>query len=155
MPFSDMIFDSDVPAQDFVAPAVVIARNPENRHAALAKIGKRCKGAEAAAWNHRLPLEPEVEEIAVDQQGTSPALQTAEKPDERPLDIDRCDTEVRVGDDVAGSWQHPRMLVAVRIHNKREDGRPSLAYLIPSCRTTKLRSRERCSSGSDTRKPTR
>src|SRR5688572_10514427 len=66
-PFADMIFHSDVTTQDLVAPAVVITCNPENRHAALAKIGKGGKCAEAAAWNHRLPLEPEVEKIAIDE----------------------------------------------------------------------------------------
>jgi len=74
-----VIVDADVATEDVVAPAVVISRDPQDRHAAFREIGQGCQRAKAVSRNDRLPFEPEVKKIAIDDQRTSPSLEPAEK----------------------------------------------------------------------------
>ena len=110
-PGAYMIFDSDVLPQNLIAPAVVIAGDPENGEASVSKIGECRKGAEAAARNHRFPFEPEIEQIAVDDQRSRSGCQSPQETYERALRLWRRDAKVRIGDDVTRRGQHWRIVV--------------------------------------------
>ena len=106
LPRSDTVFDSHILAQDLSAPAIVIASDPEDVDAAITQLGEGGEGAKAATGYDRFPLEPEVEQITVDDQRLRLALQTAEKRDKGSLDLWTGDADVRVRDDIAGRVEH-------------------------------------------------
>lgn len=110
-PRPDVILDSDIRPQNLTAPAIVITGYIENGHAAFAEIRQRGQGAEAAPWNDRFPFEPEVEEIAIDDKRPGLALEFSQERNERLLDIDWCDSEMRIRYHVAWGVQHPRIVV--------------------------------------------
>ena len=105
-PRTDAVFDADVLAKDLATPAIVVARNPENLHAAVAELGECGEGAKAATGNDRLPLEPEVEQIPIDDQRLRFALETAKERNEGSLDLWTGDADVRVRNDIAGRVEH-------------------------------------------------
>ena len=106
-----MILDANIVAKDLIAPAVMIPGDPENRQSAVAKLGERRERAKAAARNDRLPLEPEIEEVAVDDERPRPRCQSPQETNERALDVEGGNTEVRVGDYVTWGCQHSRIVV--------------------------------------------
>src|SRR5688572_22593909 len=67
-PFANVVIDADILAQYVAAPAVVVARNPQDRRSNIDEISERAKHPKRCARNDRPPLEPELEEIAVDHQ---------------------------------------------------------------------------------------
>jgi len=75
LPYADMILYSYIPSQHVTAPTVMIARDQQHGCAGLAQIGERRKNAETGAGNHRSPFEPELEEVAVDYERSTAALQ--------------------------------------------------------------------------------
>ena len=105
-PRADDIADADVFAQHVAAPAVVVPGDPKDIHARIFEIGECRERAEAAARNHGLPLEPEVEEIAIDDQRPRLSSQSAQKRHERSLDLGAGDAKMRVRHDVTGGVQH-------------------------------------------------
>jgi hypothetical protein len=70
-----------------------------------------------------LPLEPELEQVAVDQQRRRPSGQAAKKGDEQSLDVRRRVTQVDVGYDVAGWGKHAVSLYGHPGVYKRMPGR--------------------------------
>ena len=117
-PGADVILDSNIAAKNLIAPAVVIARDPQNGQAGVAQLCKRRKRAKAASWYHRFPLEPEVEEIAVDDKRAGLAFETAKECNESSLDVERGDAQVSVGDDVAWRGQHSRIVAGRNVLHK-------------------------------------
>src|SRR5215210_3260961 len=104
-PGTDVIIDADILAKNLASPAVVVSGQPENLHSTVAQVRQCSQRTEARAGNDRFPLEPEVEEIAVDDERCSFALELAQKSNERPLDFACCNADVRVRYEVAGrSW---------------------------------------------------
>lgn len=118
-PRADVVLDTNVLAKNIVAPAVMVAGDPQNWHAALAKIGERSESAEAVSRNDRLPFEPEVEQVAVDQKRAGPALKTSQKSHEGPFYVEGRYTKVSVGDHVARRGQHSRILAEWGIVHKQ------------------------------------
>ena len=80
----------------------MIARNEQYRHTRVAKIREGRERAKAAARDYRLPLEPEVEKISVDDERARSACQSPQESDELSLDVERSYAKVRVGDYIAG-----------------------------------------------------
>jgi hypothetical protein len=74
------VFDTNIFAKNLTAPAVMISGDPENFNTTVSEIGKRRNGSKSCAWNDRLPLEPEVEKVSIDDQGFRPAWQCLEEP---------------------------------------------------------------------------
>jgi hypothetical protein len=68
LPRPDEVVDADILPQHFATPAIVIARDPEDLHACILELGECGKRAETVARDHALPLEPEVEQVAIDDQ---------------------------------------------------------------------------------------
>ena len=68
LPRTDMIVDADVRSQHLAAPAVMVAGDPEDWDAAFAEIGQSGEYAVAGPRDDGAPLEPEVEEVAVDHE---------------------------------------------------------------------------------------
>ncbi len=67
-PRSEAIVDAGVFAQDVAAPAVVVAGDHRHGHAGVDDVGERRERTKAAARDHRPPLEPELEQVAVDDE---------------------------------------------------------------------------------------
>jgi hypothetical protein len=110
-PRADVIFDSDIVPQNFVAPAVVVSGNPQNGEAKIAKLGESGERAKAAAGNYRLPFKPEVEQIAIDDERSRSGCQSPQKTDELAFRVAGRDAKVRVGDYVTRRSQHWRIVV--------------------------------------------
>jgi len=51
-PRADVIFDADVVAQNVTAPAIMIARDPEDLESIVVQLGESREGAEARARNY-------------------------------------------------------------------------------------------------------
>jgi hypothetical protein len=105
-PWPDHVLNADVFTENLSTPAVVIACDPKDLDTGISQLGECGKRSEAAARNHRLPFEPEVEQIAVDYQGPRFTGKTAQERNERPLYLGTRDAQVRVRHDVAWGVEH-------------------------------------------------
>ena len=105
-PRSDAVIDTDIFTKDLSTPAIVVAGDPENVDAGVAQLGQRSEGAKAATGDDGFPLEPEVEQIPVDDQRLRFAGETAEKRNEGSFDLWTGDANVRVRNDIAGRVEH-------------------------------------------------
>jgi len=100
-PDPNVIFDPHVSAQDIAAPAVVIPRNHQHRRSRLAQVSERGEHPKARARDNRSPLEPKLEEIAIDDERTGPSLQLPEKLQYVTLHLQLRKAEMQVGNHVA------------------------------------------------------
>jgi len=107
---TEQVVDADVFAQDIPAPAVVVSRDQPDGNAGIDHVCERSQRAKSAAGNHRVPLEPKLEQIAVDHERCRAGRHVTKKRHDRPLDIIGRVAEVRVGHDVAGRCEHARIL---------------------------------------------
>src|SRR5262249_34503258 len=64
----------------------------------------------ALSRNDGSPLEPELEQVAIDDQRTAGVRHVAKKGDDGALHVGRCEPEMRVGNDVARRGEHARIL---------------------------------------------
>ena len=117
-PGSQMILDAHVPLENLAPPAVMIAGNPKYSEARVHQIGKSGKCAKARARNDRLPLEPEVEEIAVDYERSGTAAEIAQKSHEAFLHIEWRDSDVRIRNEIAGGGEHCAIVAARAVDDK-------------------------------------
>ena len=78
-PRADVVVDSDIAAEDVATPAVMIARHPKNRDPAVHEV-RQC-GEDSEGWprDDRSPLEPELEQVAVDHERARMAAQMAQE----------------------------------------------------------------------------
>ena len=67
-PRTDVIVHADVVAEHVTTPAVVIARHPQYRDAGVHEIRERGEDSKRRPRDDGAPLEPELEEIAVDDE---------------------------------------------------------------------------------------
>jgi acyl-CoA thioester hydrolase len=107
---TELVVDADVFAQNVTTPAVVVAGDHSNRHAGVDDVGQRGQCAKAATRDDRAPLEPELEEIAVDHQRTRSLGDVTKKRDDGPFDIAGPVAQMCVGHDVARRFEHARIL---------------------------------------------
>lgn len=113
-PRADVVINAYVVAQDVTAPAIVIARNPEDRQSGIFQVRQRGEGAKAVPGNYRFPFKPEIEKVPVNQQRPGSAFEIAEKPDQRTLGVERRDAEMRIGNDIAGRSEHTPIVAGRR-----------------------------------------
>jgi hypothetical protein len=92
----------------------VIAGNHRHRHAGIAQVHQRREYPHTAARNDTVPLEPEFEQVAVDEQRSGAARKRAKKGEKRSFDGLGCMAEVHVGDRIAGRLEHSRILHGCR-----------------------------------------
>src|SRR5690349_3677159 len=93
-PRTELVVDADVFAQDFAAPAIVIAGDHQHRHAGVYYVGERGECSKAATWEHRAPLEPELEEVAVDHDRARRLCGVAQKGDDGLFHVRRRKADV-------------------------------------------------------------
>ena len=110
-PRSDVILDSDVVSKDLITPAIVISGNPENRKVRVAQIRERGECAKAVSRYDGLPLEPEIEEVAVYHERPRSGCQSPQETHELALGVERRHAKVRIGDYVTRGSQHSRIVV--------------------------------------------
>ena len=111
LPRPDVIVDADVASQHVAAPTIVIAGDHENVGPGFAKLGERRQDAEARSRDHRAPFEPELEQIAIDDERARVPLQTTEEPSHVTLDGSIRKAEMQIGDDVA-RWREHALILA-------------------------------------------
>jgi hypothetical protein len=68
LPWTLDVGDANVVAKYFSTPGIVIAGDPEYFDAGVLELSERSKRAKAPSRDHRLPLEPEVEQVAIDNE---------------------------------------------------------------------------------------
>ena len=105
-PGTDVVRHPDVLREQVTAPAIVVAGNPHDGYAAVGESRQGRQHLEAGTWHHRAPLEPEVEEVAVDHDRAGGPTQVLQESQEGPLNLRRCDAEVHIGEDETGRRQH-------------------------------------------------
>ena len=97
------------PPQQSWLPATISTGTPASTTSASAATRPK-----RASRNHRAPLEPELEEVAVHDERTGVLRDVAEKRDDGALDVGAGEAQVGVGEDVAGRLQHARILPVSR-----------------------------------------
>ena len=95
----------DVPLPEVAAPAIVVSPDHHDRHPP-AEPGQRGRHVEAAARDDPAVGEPEVEQVAVDEQAIAQVGDRLEKRQQRLLDRGRRSAEVGVGHDDERMAQH-------------------------------------------------
>src|SRR2546422_2314302 len=97
--FPRMEGDAQVVDEEVAAPAVVIAAHERDRHAARPQGVELRDGAEVTARDDRAVLEPEIEQVAVDEKGVAEIGHRVEESVKRDGDRGRDLAEMSVGDD--------------------------------------------------------
>jgi hypothetical protein len=105
-PRSHYVAYADIFPQDLAAPAVVVPSHPQNIHSCVAQLRECRERAKASPWNYCFPLEPEIEQVAVDHKRARFSSQSAKERDERALDLRAGHAQVRVRYDIAGGVEH-------------------------------------------------
>jgi len=108
-----VIVDADVLSEDGAAPAVMISRDHQNRGAALPQVGQRGENAKAGSRYDCSPLEPELEQVAVHDEGRCPALKVPQEMQRFTLHGAIREAEMKVGDDVR-RWDEHALILARR-----------------------------------------
>src|SRR2546422_11153345 len=91
--------DAQVVDEEVAAPAVVVAAHERDRHAARPQGVELRDGAEVPARDHRAVFEPEIEQVAVDEERVAEIGHRVEESVERDGDRWRDLAEMSVGDD--------------------------------------------------------
>jgi len=105
-----LIRDTHLAAQHLAAPAIVIAGYPGDRHPGRAQFRQRAKDGQCERRHGAAPLEPEIEDVAVQHQRAWHPAQSTEKLEQRLRGGRRGRTHMAVGEDVAGRVAHQREL---------------------------------------------
>ena len=110
-----MVRHANVATQHVATPTIMVARDPQDFDASLARGGHRRERAESGAGHHVPPLKPEVEDVAVEDHAARVAPGEIEQRDERMFNLWRGGAKVRVGGDQAGRRQHAPFNLARRV----------------------------------------
>ena len=105
-PATHDVVHSHVLPQHLAPPTVVISGHPDDLDTGVHEIRDRRHHAIAGARHHPLPLKPEVEKIAVDDQRLRIRANGAQEAEQVSLGVAVGDTEMRVRNDVARGWEH-------------------------------------------------
>ena len=115
------IVDAGVVAQDLAAPAIVIAGDHQHGHAGVVQIRERGQRTKALSRDHRTPLEPELEQISIHDEGTRTPMQMSQELQQLPLYCGLRETEVQVGDDIRWCGEHALILAyQLAVHKLRQ-----------------------------------
>ena len=118
-PWAKAIVDAHVFTKDLSAPTVVVAGDHDDFHPGVDDVGQRGQRSKSDTRNDRPPLEPEFEQIAVDDERLSVGRNMSQERDDGTLDVLRSETEVRVRQDVTRRVEHARILPVGRALYKR------------------------------------
>ena len=96
----------------------MIPGDHEHGRSGVRERGERAEHAHVAARHHGAPLEPEVEEVAVDHDGAGVRSREIQKRDDVALALGGSGAQVRVGHQHAWRGKHAHILVARGVHYK-------------------------------------
>jgi len=74
-----VVIDANVTTEHVTAPTVMVAGNPQDRDASVHEIGERCEDAKCWSRDDGPPFEPELEQVAVDDERSCPATEMAQE----------------------------------------------------------------------------
>ena len=94
-----MEFHSDAVAEEAAPPPVVVATHEQDRHTGLHEVGKRGQHPHMFGEHDPAVLEPEVEEVAVDDQAASRFLDVEQPAPECFFGVGRDRAKVYVGNE--------------------------------------------------------
>src|SRR5437667_145649 len=97
--FPRMEGDAQIVDEEVASPTVVVAAHERDRHAARPQGVELRDGAEVTARDHRAVLEPEIEQVAVDEERVAEIGHRVEEAVKRDGDRGRDLAEMSVGDD--------------------------------------------------------
>jgi hypothetical protein len=97
-----VIAHTDLARKEVAAPTVVIAADHEDVDAGIANVGEGGERAKVLAGDDRSPLEPEIEQVAVDDQRPGGPGNVPEKVHQPALELAGPHAEMRIPNDVAG-----------------------------------------------------
>jgi acyl-CoA thioester hydrolase len=129
-PRSEHVIHADIATKHVAAPAVMISRNHGHLNAGVDDVSQCSERSKPAARNYRSPLEPELEQIAVDDERAAIRRDVAQERNHRPFHFTRRETEVCVREDVARRVEHARILPATFALYKRR--RPNELGRVPT-----------------------
>ncbi len=118
-PRAKHVVDADIASENISAPTIVVSGDHQNRNARVNDVGQCGKRAKSSSRNNGFPLEPKLEEIAVDDERLSFTSHMPKKGNDRSLDVGGRKSEMRVGNDVARRVEHARILPAAFALYKR------------------------------------
>ena len=98
--------DADLLPEKVAPPPVVVPSHDEHRHSRLDQIREKGEDPDVSGEDHPAVLEPEVEEIPVDDQTASGFPDVPEPAPEGLLGFRRNGAQVNIGDDEDGSGGH-------------------------------------------------
>src|SRR5690348_12757463 len=115
LPGAHVVREPDVVPQKRAAPAIVIAGDHQDRQPSFAQFCECGHHPVRVARNDALPFEPELEEIAVDEQRAGASRKIAKKREQRTFDLVVRKAEMSVGDHITGRRKkHVHILVRAR-----------------------------------------
>src|SRR5206468_606583 len=129
--FPRMKRDAQVVDEKVAAPAVVVAAHERDGHAAGAQGVELRDRAEVTARDHRAILEPEVEQVAVDEERVPEIRHRVEEAVKRGRDRGRDLAEMSVRDDDhagGGQWHGPQASAVPTIHANVSEPVRGLTY---------------------------
>jgi acyl-CoA thioester hydrolase len=109
---TESVVDPDVVAQHLATPAVMVAGDHRYGNARVDDVGERRERAEAPTRDHRSPLEPELEQITVDDERSAARRDMPEERHDASLHAGVGESEMRVAHHIAGRGrlEHARIL---------------------------------------------
>jgi acyl-CoA thioester hydrolase len=113
-PRAKPVVDADVFAQHLATPTVMVAGDHHHGHAGVGDVRERGDRSKAAPGNDRAPLEPELEQIPVDDERSGMRRHMTKKRDDGTLDFVSREAKVRVRHDVTRRVKHARSLPSSR-----------------------------------------
>ena len=105
-PRPHVVIHANIATKHVTTPAIVIAGDPQHRDFRVDEVRERGKHAERCARNDVPPLEPELEQIAVDDERSGTLRQMPEECEKLSLDLGGADSEVSIRKDVARGREH-------------------------------------------------
>lgn len=120
-PRANVVIDADIIAKYLAAPTVVIPGDHQYRRTRFPKLRERRENAEAPSRNDGSPLEPELEQISIHDEGTRTPMQMSQELQQLPLYCGLRETEVQVGDDIRWCGEHALILAyQLAVHKLRQ-----------------------------------
>lgn len=118
-PWGERVVRTGFGREHLTPPAVMIPADPEHRNPRLHQIGQRGERTEAGARHHMPPGEPEVEEIAHEDQTAGVAGGLAQQAEQGALGLGGGHSEVRITEHEGGGRKHEGSLTRPRDGHKR------------------------------------
>ena len=132
-PRADVVVDSDIISQHGTAPTVVIAGDHQNRCSRFVQLSEGSEHAKARTWNDCPPLEPELEEVSINDERRGAPLEMLQESQQIAFDHWIGKSEMQIGDDIRRCGQHALILARGRQLYKLRCGSSTAESRVHSC----------------------